>query len=82
MEKKALTTRGRVFFNLTESNSAISEKEKEAITERQCELLNQMGLTRGDIQQLMGLMADMEQRDSDLAAEKGENNCNNDNTLI
>ncbi|KAL3024266.1 hypothetical protein AAZX31_04G110500 [Glycine max] len=69
--------------SLTELNSALLEKEKEAITERQRELLYQMGLTHGgDPQQFLGLMADLEQRDNDMAAEKGVDRCTNDNTLI
>lgn len=69
--------------SLTELNSALLEKEKEAITERQRELLYQMGLTHGgDPQQFLGLMTDLEQRDNDMAAEKGVDRCTNDNTLI
>ena len=61
---------------LTDTNSALSVKEKEEIIERQCELLNQMGLTcGGDFQQLMGCLVDME-------AEKGDDKGINDNSLI
>ena len=61
----------------------ISEREKVAITEKQCELINQMGLIHGgDIQQMMGMMVDMEKRDNKLAAEKGENTLNHDNTFL
>lgn len=61
---------------LTDTNSALSVKEKEEITERQCELLNQMGMTcGGDFQQLMGCLVDME-------AEKGDDKGINDNSFI
>jgi len=50
---------------------------------RQSELLKQLGLTcGGDCQQLMGNLADMEQRDTDMAAEKGEHICINDNPIL
>ena len=42
-----------------------------------------MGLTHGgDIQQIMGMMVDMEKRDNKLAAGKGENTLNHDNTFL
>ena len=42
-----------------------------------------MGMTcGGDFQQLMGCLVDMEQRDSDMVAEKGDDKCINDNSLI
>ena len=67
----------------TDAVKVISEREKEAITEKQCELINQMGLTHGgDIQQIMGMMVDMEKRDNKLAAGKGENTLNHDNTFL
>ena len=47
----------------------ISEREKVAITEKQCELINQMGLIHGgDIQQMMGMMVDMEKREIPLGS--------------
>lgn len=59
-----------------------SDQEEEAIM-RQSELLKQLGLTcGGDCQQLMGNLADMEQRDTDMAAEKGEHICINDNPIL
>ena len=42
-----------------------------------------MGFTDGDdIQQIMGMMVDMENIDNKLAAEKGENTLNHDNTFL
>ena len=67
----------------THNNSASSKNQEEAAFVRQCELLNQMGLTCGeDFQQLLGSLVDMEQRDSDLVAEKGHDSCANDNPII
>ena len=61
----------------------LSEREKDDSIEMQCKLINQMGLTQGgETNQIMGLMADMEKRDSELAAEKGENNFNHDKTVL
>ena len=68
---------------VTHNNSASSKNQEEAAFVRQCDLLNQMGLTCGeDFQQLMGSLVDMEQRDSDLVAEKGHDSCANDNLII
>ena len=67
----------------TELKPAHLEKEKEDTTERQRELIYQMGLTHGgDSQQLMRLMADLEQRDGDMAAEKGVDRSTNDYSLL
>ena len=67
----------------TELKPALLEKEKEDTTERQRELIYQMGLTHGgDPQQLMRLMADLEQRDGDMAAEKGVDRSTNDYSLL
>lgn len=64
-------------------DKVLSEREKEDSIEMQCGLINQMDLTHGgEIKQIMGLMADLEKRDNELAAEKGENNCNHDNTVL
>ena len=57
--------------------------EKQDIIDKQCALLKEMGLTHGeDIQQVMGMMLDMEKRDNNVAAEKGINIINHDNPLL
>lgn len=67
----------------THNNSAPSKYQEEATFVRQCELLNQMGLTCGeDFQHLMESLVDMEQRDSDLVAEKGHDSGVNDKPII
>lgn len=60
-----------------------SDMEKQFTSEKQWELINQMGLTHGgEIHQIKGVLADMENRDKTMAVEKGVNIINNDNSLI
>lgn len=57
--------------------------EKQDNMEKQCALVKDMGLTyREYIQQVMGMMLDMEKRDNNVAAEKGINIINHDNPLL
>ena len=68
---------------LTDESNAVPQRENEDSTDKQCELIYQMGLThQGDIKQIKGLMEGMEKRDNVLAAEIGENIFNHDDTLI
>ncbi|KAL5170332.1 hypothetical protein HKD37_11G032053 [Glycine soja] len=67
----------------TDESNAVPQRENEDSTDKQCELIYQMGLTlQGDIKQIKGLMEDMEKRDNMLATEMGENIFNHDNTII
>lgn len=60
-----------------------SDIEKQFTSEKQWELINQMGLTHGgEIQQIKGVLVDMENRDKTMAVEKGVNITDNDNSCI
>lgn len=60
-----------------------ADTEKPFNSEKQWELINQMGLTyEGNIHQIKGVLADMEYRDKTKAAEKGVNSTDNDNSVI
>lgn len=68
---------------LADESNVVPQRQNEDSTDKQCELIYQMGLThQGDIKQIKGLMEGMEKRDNVLVAEMGENIFNHDNTLI
>ena len=68
---------------MADESNVVPQRQNEDSTDKQCELIYQMGLThQGDIKQIKGLMEGMEKRDNVLVAEMGENIFNHDNTLI